>query len=413
MVEKKDKFLVAIDSTTEEDDDEPIEIPEILTKLMKKHGDLIGLKILILCKKSSETSKFFDKKVLEKWQHRIEFVKSRSVLVYKIGLAVGNGIHTIFYSSSQDNYWNWMADFQSELEEKQPNEAKNFGIIKIYKQSKLKDFSKEIIEDLENEHDEKLWPGKFELEQDKNFTDSLKEICEKLAKQMKSINSMELSKFANTWQNIISQHLTSSKFKTSNASIYKKYMLSCVFQTLLEENLVSNKVLEIISSNIFDSKEIIEWCNVDLNQETFQSVYNATLTNLEKLTWSDKSNQSDSTKYSSIASTADNSTEWSESNFYKEMSDLGVEKVSIKRVQEFIISKFLVKYEQANYSNIRKPAKFMNAISNFISQTFESKQFKKSFAIEETPEVKEKVNRNLLIVYRLWYFSSSLWRKNK
>ena len=397
MGAKKDKFLIAIDTITDEEE-EPVEIPDILGKLLRKHGNDIGLKVIILWSKDSLKNKFFDSKVLEKCRDRIDIVSSRSLMIFKIGIAMGKGIHTLLYSSSKDEYSSWMKDVYTDLKKNDSNQEKELGLISILRQRKLWNFDPNLISKLEDEYDELICPEKFELEtKDTKYESWIEDIWEKLAKQFNKIEKMDISKFTNTWQNIITQHLNSStKSKSINNSKYKKYMLSWVLQKLLSEEFVSNKILNNIAWNIYESKEIIEWWNVEIN-ESFQSKYNKTLTKLETYNLSDDTTSTASTIFSKSKSSAqtnsidDRSTERSDTIFTAELSNLGYEDSDLSRIKTFIIAKFLIKYEQSNYANIRKPAKFINAVGNFVAQTLESKQFNKTFRIEEKEGMQDKV----------------------
>lgn len=403
----KDKFLIAIDTTTEEDE-EPVEVPAKLGKLLRKHGEELGLKVLILWSKDSTDTEYFDSKVLEKCSNRIQIIDSRNLMIFKIGIAIGQGIHTVLYSSSKDWHLRWMNEVYKEMIDARPNQITELGMIQVLKQSKLPNFDQKILASLEDLYEETICPDKFKLEtESSNYEPWIGEILEKLAKQFNKIEKMDIWKFTNTCNNIITQHISSSgKNKLPNTSVCKKYMLSWVIQKLLNEKFISNKLLdEYISTKIFETKEIIDLWNVEI-KETFQSAYNKIYSKLEILhaddssstAWTSFSNTMwttmnwTTTNWTTTNESFDNrSTERSDSIFNNEMSLVGFDVSELSRMKNYIVWKFLIKYEQSNYVNIKKPSKFINAVSNFVAQTLESKQFNKTFKIKSKEDSQDKV----------------------
>lgn len=62
-------------------------------------------------------------------------------------------------------------------------------------------------------------------------------------------------------------------------------------------------------------------------------------------------------------------------------------------IVKYMISSFFRKYEQASYANIKRETKFINALINFIIQTFVSKKFKSNFKEIDDKEFRNFVSR--------------------
>jgi len=61
------------------------------------------------------------------------------------------------------------------------------------------------------------------------------------------------------------------------------------------------------------------------------------------------------------------------------LEENGLSESDGEKMVNFIMTSFFRKYKQANYSNIKRLTKFLNAMSNFVEQIFNSKKFKNEF----------------------------------
>jgi hypothetical protein len=71
------------------------------------------------------------------------------------------------------------------------------------------------------------------------------------------------------------------------------------------------------------------------------------------------------------------------------LKNLGFDEREIEEIDTFILTSFFIKYEQANFLNIHKTSKFVNAVKNFIDQTLISKKFKNQFSQINEPNAVE------------------------
>ena len=218
---------------------------------------------------------------------------------------------------------------------------------------KLTTSSQIFLNNLEEKHDEKKWSERFQLENDYRLDLLRDEIWDKIAKQLNNLEDMELSKFLNSCQNTIIQHLTSSKVKSHGFWQFKIYMLSFVLENLVSKEIISNKAIELIVGDIFESKNILDICNVTINQEKLKSLCIKPYLSIEKLNaYSEKiqckiSKDSISEVASSQPSTKDTETLSKETELTDEVNR------ELPSMEAYIFSKLLVKYEQGNYWNIK------------------------------------------------------------
>jgi len=76
---------------------------------------------------------------------------------------------------------------------------------------------------------------------------------------------------------------------------------------------------------------------------------------------------------------------------------LGIGEDDAKDMMRWFIKEFFIKYETANFENIKKLNKFENALLNFIGQMIESNKFKKNFGQYSKVVEKESISQSLLL----------------
>lgn len=248
------------------------------------------------------------------------------------------------------------------------------------------------------------------MEENPHFEGILQEICGKIAKQFNNINSIDISKFSNTCNNLIRQHLASSKTKVSDQPLFKTYLLSSIFDELSSNQIIRSKGIDIlIESHIYRDKDLLNALNVDINQSLLQEKFGSgklkltnefrsiASTNNDSSEWGkqpDTYSKIDDFEESKSRASTKASTSAGSSSLSPDLSELStiVEEEELVEMKQYIIATFLRKYEQANYENIKKSSKFVNAVSNFIAQTFESKKFKNKFRDISEMDIQDSVS---------------------
>lgn len=283
--------------------------------------------------------------------------------------------------------------FQKNLENENETTKPKFGKFEVSDLDEMSEFDLSTLDNLETQFYKENFPERIELEEEHNFKQNIDTICGKVSKQFNKLEEMEISKFANTCQNLITQHLTSSKTNVSSSSLYKNHLLSSVVETLVSEKMIESSFLELWLNNyLYKSKEIIGACTVKINKQKMSEKYPGTHAFSSIMRGSkgdadphnstlDTSNASNNTSMvQSLSSSYWTDTSLTHDKFPNlEDGKLGYSSGELEEMFGFVRSIFFAKYEQANYENIRKPEKFCNAVSNFIDQTLESKKFRKRY----------------------------------
>ena len=134
MAQLKIQFLIAIDTGGNDDDEEIIKIPKNLIKFVKKYKDELCVKVLIFHQTRFQPTDIISSEEIEQLSKNLEFVNSRSILLFNLGYYIGQGVHILFYSSSQDGYCSWIKD-KLDLEQEIDNQDFTFkkGEIQILK----------------------------------------------------------------------------------------------------------------------------------------------------------------------------------------------------------------------------------------------------------------------------------------
>lgn len=191
-------------------------------------------------------------------------------------------------------------------------------------------------------------------------------------------------------------------------------MLSFVVDELASNDLIHSEFIHLVTKeNVYSDKDLLNLLNVDIDSKELGKTYGSI-------------NQ----KYRDVLDNSQNSTMWSssyeiskskieDSDYIEENKVDESTKASTFNQQmeitddlmEYIKAWFFKKYEQANFSNIRKTGKFWNAMHHLIRQTFESKKFKKIFPeYEWEEEILERVSLYLIYIFTIlldFYFSKA------
>ena len=110
MGKQKFKFLIAINAMPRDEEDEQSVpcIPKKLAKWIKRHGEEIGIKLLILHSPITSPNHFFTDKFLEENNDKVELVDTPNLFWLKLGLAVGQGLFVKFYTENSSKYEKWL-----------------------------------------------------------------------------------------------------------------------------------------------------------------------------------------------------------------------------------------------------------------------------------------------------------------
>lgn len=179
-------------------------------------------------------------------------------------------------------------------------------------------------------------------------------------------------------------------------------MVSQVLENLIIDEIIECKSIELLLDNgVKSTKEIASAFIVNINLEKFaknyqvHSIVNSSLDlSCENKMKKEKSLQASeldndgsnvsTTDSSKIEIDNNSSFNESDSSFYKNAHISYITKFNIdyedaESLMNWMILQFMIKYETANYENIKKVAKFDNALLSFVSQQLDSKKFKKNY----------------------------------
>ena len=417
MVLQTYNYIVAIDATNNDEEctRDPVVIPKPLRKLIDKGAEDLGLKVLILHDSETLPTQFFKQSFLNKRGEYIDLNTNPADFWFKLGLGLGGWVHTLLYTFRPEKYAkrlheNWNFALKGDTVGLSFVADPNVGKLEVKSIDELEKFEFNSLRKVEDEYFKSWFPEKISMEENPHFEGILQEICGKIAKQFNNINSIDISKFSNTCNNLIRQHLASSKTKVSDQPLFKTYLLSSIFDELSSNQIIRSKGIDIlIESHIYRDKDLLNALNVDINQSLLQEKFGSgklkltnefrsiASTNNDNSEWGkqpdtyskiddfEESKSRASTKASTSAGSSSLSTDLSELSTIVEEEELG-------EMKQYIIATFLRKYEQANYENIKKSSKFVNAVSNFIAQTFESKKFKNKFRDISELDIQDSVS---------------------
>lgn len=267
MGARKFNFIVAIDATSivDESSSDLIKIPKKLMKLMEKGGVELGVKLILLHQPEFAPSVLFKESFLEKCHNLIEFTDNSLEFWFKLALALGSSIHTCFYTHNTKAYLTSIPEnlkfiiMDSQSEEYDVTADPSIGKMQIQDLSDLDDFDFPTLKKLEIAHFEKCFPERAELESHPNFEQTLQDVIGKISKQFKKSENVELSKFVNTCNNLITQHLKSFKISLSRQDLFNDYLLSFVLEQFLADEIVNNRAIEVFAEkNIYHRKQLLD-----------------------------------------------------------------------------------------------------------------------------------------------------------
>jgi hypothetical protein len=430
MVYESYTTLLAIDATQilMDDSHSTIEIPRKLKKVIEKLGRDAKIKLLILHDAEVLPSTFFKSKFINEFSDLISFTDDSIDFMFKIGLSLGHKINTILYWSKYEKYeLKFSKSLKFVISNSQADidvdSIPTLGKLEVKPLADLQDFDYDIITDLDDNHFQECFPERYKLETSQSFKNSLDGILAKIKKQFSQVSNIEISKFSNTWSNLIAQHLTSGKTNIKEINLYRDYMLCNVVEQLLSDGIIESECLSLLLQKnfMYKTNDLINWMNVRIDHSLFTK-YSDFKDKLLTSTYDDTSYMEQSTRDETISSinkthasdalTFD-STRWgSEWNSLEEskfsitskirniqpLIELGYDEKEIEEVDMFVLKSFFVKYEQANFPSIKKTSKFVNAISNFIDQTLISKNFRKKFNQITDEDAKQWVCIVILII---------------
>jgi hypothetical protein len=403
MVSETYNFVVAIDAyvSSTPDEDNLVKIPKKLRKMLEKGEDDLGLKILILHNPEWFPTNFFKQSFLSKYSRFVNFWDNQNDFMLKIGLALGQKAHTLIYSSKYEKMELKMKEklkfiFTADPLEVDIDKESSIGHLLIKPLEELDAITFDILEGIENLHNKECYPERALLEEDSEFNATLNYVWEKIGKQFANHEKTDIWKFMNSCNNLITQHLTSSKNQLINLKLYKEYMLSFVIDELASNELILSDFINLFTKEgIYSSKKLLNLLNVEIDCKELGKTYGGI-----------------SQKYKEIIDNSQNSTMWSskgeiskskiddfedtEESKLDESTKVSTncQRISLTdELMNYIKSWFFKKYEQANFSNIKKTNKFWNAMHHLIKQAFESKKFKKMFPeYDDDEETIERVS---------------------
>lgn len=429
MVLQTYNYIVAIDATNNDEEctRDPVVIPKPLRKLIDKGAEDLGLKVLILHDSETLPTQFFKQSFLTKRGEYIDLNTNPADFWFKLGLGLGGWVHTLLYTFRKDNYDkrfhdNWKFVLKGDTTCFSNYVDPNVGKLEVKSIEDLEKFDFSWLKKAEDDYFKSWFPEMIEMEEQPNFESILQEIWGKIAKQFNNINSIDISKFSNTCNNLIKQHLASSKTKVCDQSLYRTYMLSTIFDELSSNQIIRSKGIDILlESHVYRDKELLNSLNVEIDQSLLQEKYGSErlkLTNelrsiaststkdtsewgkkpdpYSKYAGVEETKYIGSSKESSRESTQASSSISTSGSSLLELSSMAIDEEDLSDMKHYIIASFLRKYEQANYENIKKSSKFVNAVSNFIAQTFESKKFKSKFRDIAEMDIKDSVSWELI-----------------
>ena len=85
---------------------------------------------------------------------------------------------------------------------------------------------------------------------------------------------MEIGKFMNSCNNLITQHFSSSKSKVADQKLYKKYMLSSVIDELASKELINSSFIDLVTKeNMHLEKDLLNLLNVEIDCKELGKAY--------------------------------------------------------------------------------------------------------------------------------------------
>lgn len=236
----KYNYILAIDATSVVDDSsaKSLKIPKKLMKLMEKGGVELGIKLIMLHQTDFTPTGLFKESFLEKCHNLIEFTDNSLDFWFKLALALGSSIHTCLYTHNTKAYLTSLPEklkfiILDQGEDYDVLKEPSIGRLEIHELTDLADFDYSSLKNIQIAHSEACFPERTELEQHPNFEQTLQDIVGKISKQFKRSETVEISKFVNTCNNLIQQHLISSKINLSKSELYRDYLLSYVLDQFL------------------------------------------------------------------------------------------------------------------------------------------------------------------------------------
>ncbi|CAI2364656.1 unnamed protein product [Moneuplotes crassus] len=415
MASETYRFLLAIDTTTQnsETGSERISVPKKVQRLVAKYKDVVKTKILILHGIDEQPGDYFSSSYIKKNDSELDFTSNRDQFWFKIGISIGRRVNTIVYTDHSDKeqmkYKEAMKFIvYKDLHEFDIETDPSFGSLEMKNnQDELQDFDETTCPKVNNAHFNKCFPERSELEALPNYRETQQEILMKINKQFLKVESMELSKFINSCSNLINQHLNSSRVKMEEITIFKNSMLVSVLEQLIFDGIIQSDGLNALLKNfIYTTRNLVNSSIVRINTDALSSKYGCLATDIQKSLEPMHSYLVDkSLNITSSSSATDSSLEESKisdsgeqipSTLTFNLEKYGFSPEETEEMSNFILCAFYRKYEQMNYANIKRTTKLINALNNFMEQTFQSKKFKSMFCEIEEQEVKELFVRKLV-----------------
>jgi hypothetical protein len=275
MVWETYDFLIVIDSNTSlnSKDEAGIQVPKSIIKLMKKGAEELKIKLMILHQPEVLGTNILDQKFLSKYGNYVDFWDNMPDFWFKVGLARGNKTHILIYTENWAKYKSKLDNFSSfifmgDTSNWNINEQPKLGRIEVKEIEDLGDFEFSTLSQLQQDYIQDWFPAKKELESQEEFGGILEEVCKKVANHFRTQKDSDVSKFINTWGNLIGQHLCSSKIKLKNEKLYKDYLLSCTLENLFSNGIIKSTVVStLLSNNVLHNSQLLGSLMVDIDTE--------------------------------------------------------------------------------------------------------------------------------------------------